>query len=596
MSIRLSLSWKSFLGLAALLATLLVLINVATRMLLPSYLQEQIRADLTRAAFFAREAFAPLLAEGSKPDLVAINQLARELSKDTGLRVAVITATGVVIGESDKPQPSLPPIENQLQRPEVREAQRTGVGAAIRRSSATNVELMYVAIRAATASHPHLAGYVRLAIPLEQVANTISHVNNMIALSSLVIGLISVPVLFHLTRRLTQPIENMRRMAKEITAGNFTSRPIGRTAGELGELAQALNAMSAQLDQRLRQLAEEKAELNATLANMIEGVLVVDTSSRIRIANDTVRRQFGLTDQATGKTVMETIRSAALHDLIQTGLASGNVVSRELTFFTHEERVFDVSVVCLQRDDKPMGAVIVLHDITRIKKLENLRKDFVANVSHELRTPLSIIKGYIETLLEPEPPDAETTRQFLVTIQKHTRRLENLLADLLSISALESQQARLSFEPCNLRDVALTVVDELTAQADVKQITIHNNLTSSLPEVKADRAKLHQVFTNLLDNAIKYTQPTGQITISAVARDKEVNVIVADNGPGIAAEHLPHVFERFYRVDKARSREVGGTGLGLSIVKHIVQAHGGRVWAESELGKGSRFCFTLPAA
>jgi two-component system phosphate regulon sensor histidine kinase PhoR len=226
--------------------------------------------------------------------------------------------------------------------------------------------------------------------------------------------------------------------------------------------------------------------------------------------------------------------------------------------------------------------------------LENLRKEFVANVSHELRTPLSIIKGYIETLLDPQPPDAETTRQFLQTIQRHSQRLEALIGDLLTVSALESQQARLQLESVSLRAVAETAAEELARQARDKNMTISVGIPADFPQPRADAHRLHQVFFNLLDNTVKYVQAGGQISVSAKLGDGEVEVQVADSGPGIAAEHLPRIFERFYRVDKARSREVGGTGLGLSIVKHIVQAHGGRVWAESELGKGSRFYFTLP--
>lgn len=232
---------------------------------------------------------------------------------------------------------------------------------------------------------------------------------------------------------------------------------------------------------------------------------------------------------------------------------------------------------------------------SRQRKLEEMRKDFVANVSHELRTPLSIIKGYVETLLDDPPPDRETERQFLRTIHKHSAQLEALINDLLDLSALESQKAKLRFEAVSLRAVAGAVVGELAAAASQKTILVTLEIPSNFPAVRADEQRLQQVFTNLLENAVKYTQTGGRVTVSARETGSEIEVCVADNGSGIAPEHLPHIFERFYRVDKARSREVGGTGLGLSIVKHIVQVHGGRVWVESELGKGSKFFFTLPA-
>jgi two-component system phosphate regulon sensor histidine kinase PhoR len=387
----------------------------------------------------------------------------------------------------------------------------------------------------------------------------------------------------------------MTRSAEEIARGRFP-KPLRIDArGELGQLASSLNDMSAQLQARLRELSEEKAELAAILASMTEGVLLVDAEAKIRLMNQAFRRQFQLGDEAIGKTIMEALRNVSLQELTAAAGPDGNVSSREIAFLNPGDRSFDVNAACLrQRDGSHLGTVVVFHDITRIKQLENVRKEFVANVSHELRTPLSIIKGYVETLLQP-PPIAETeAKQFLRTIEKHANRLESLLADLLMISALESQQVRLDLTMLSLDSIAAAVIEELSAQAKAKSVSIDLQIDNRTPRVKADPQRLHQVFFNLLENAVKYTQAGGQIKLSARTVDALLEVWVEDNGPGIAAEHLPRIFERFYRADKARSRELGGTGLGLSIVKHIVQAHGGRVWAESETGKGSRFCFTLP--
>jgi len=328
---------------------------------------------------------------------------------------------------------------------------------------------------------------------------------------------------------------------------------------------------------------------------MVEGVLLVDLGGRIRLVNQALKDQFHLVDDAVGKTVMEVFRNIQLHNAVLQALSGKQVHGQELTFFDSQEHVFDVNAAGLRTEDSLyMGAVVVFHNITRLKQLENMRKEFVANVSHELRTPLSIIKGYVETLLGEHSPDEQTAQQFLRTVQKHSARLETLINDLLTISALESQRAHLALEFISLHAIVKIAIEELTQQAQAKSITISLKIPESFPKVKADAQRLYQVFVNLLDNAIKYIQRGGHVVVSSKEHEEEMEVCVADDGPGIAPEHLSHLFERFYRVDKARSREVGGTGLGLSIVKHIVQAHGGRVKAENKSDGGSAFYFTLP--
>jgi two-component system phosphate regulon sensor histidine kinase PhoR len=434
-----------------------------------------------------------------------------------------------------------------------------------------------------------------VALPLVQVQQTTAHVLRTVAVSGIFVGLAAVPVLFWLPRRVTQPILQMREVAGRVARGDFSLQAPARAKGELGDLAAALNDMSNQLEARLRELAEEKGELSGILAGMTEAVLVVGPDGKVRLTNRALHRQFGVGAETAGKTVLEAFRNVALQELVNEVNQKGDISGRELTFLTPNERACELSATRLQgRQGAFNGVVVVFHDITRMRQFENTRREFVANVSHELRTPLSIIKGYVETLLDEQPPDTKTAQQFLQTIQRHSLRLEALIADLLSISALESQQARLDLEPISLRTAAQSVVNELGRQAQEKSVTASLEIPEALPAVRADAQRLHQVLFNLLDNAIKYTQPGGHVTITAHEKDGWIETAVADNGPGITQEHLPHVFERFYRVDKARSRELGGTGLGLSIVKHIVQAHGGRVWAESELEKGSTFYFTLP--
>jgi len=571
-ALHLPLRWKWFAAVAAVLVALLLAINLCLDWTLPAFLVAKIRAELVRHAQLVTELVHRT--PGSE-----LNDTIHAVANDTGLRITIIAGDGAVIAESEKP---LSQMDNHLNRPEVQSAlhKDTGIGSVIRPSDTVHRDLLYVALRDTPAR------IVRVAMSLQEVDDTIRHVRRVVAGASAIVGLIALPLIFWLALRTSMPIDTMRRMATRVAAGDFTGRAPDHEAGEVGELAGALNQMSSQLEARLRELTSEKAHLAGILAGMTEGVLVVDAAGKLRLLNTALRQAFNLTDEALGKTVLEVFRDAGLAELIAAAPAA-----RELTFLQPADHVFTVQA---GRLTGTTGVVVVFHDITRLKQLENVRKDFVANVSHELRTPLAVIKGYVETLLDEEPPAAETGKKFLETIQRHTRRLEVLIDDLLSISALESQQARLDCAPVSMRATAAAVVEELSSRAQEKNITVALEIPADLPAVHADVQRVHEVLVNLLDNAIKYTPPGSRVQISAVADNHFLKVCIADNGPGIAAEHLPRIFERFYRVDKARSRELGGTGLGLAIVKHIVQAHGGKVWVESELEKGSRFYFTVP--
>ena len=340
---------------------------------------------------------------------------------------------------------------------------------------------------------------------------------------------------------------------------------------------------------------DAKAQQQVLFNSMIEGLLLLDRSQKIYLANRAFKNLFGLKIELRGKTILEALRLHELDELVQRVHAEGQVFDYEFKLPELTERWLRVNAAVISNSaGEREGMIMVFHDLTRLKQLERTREEFVANVSHELRTPLSLIKGYIETLLDGARNNPEVAERFLRIIERNTNRLDLLIQDLLTISALESGRMKLNLQPVDLHALAEKALNDLHGRAENKNVTLVNELPL-LPTL-ADANRLDQVFANLVDNAIKYGRPNGRVTVSGrKLEDDRLELFVQDDGPGIPPEALDRVFERFYRVDKARSRDQGGTGLGLSIVKHIVQAHGGEVRVESELGKGATFFFTLPA-
>jgi two-component system, OmpR family, phosphate regulon sensor histidine kinase PhoR len=347
---------------------------------------------------------------------------------------------------------------------------------------------------------------------------------------------------------------------------------------------------------RLKAVSAQLTSLQEALFNsMVEGVLLLDREGRVELVNQSFKGLFGITSDVRGQTILEAIRLPDLADLVKRLPDEPSVHDYELELPGMDERWVQLNAAAIRdRDDAHHGAILVFHDLTRMKQLENTRQEFVANVSHELRTPLSLIKGFVETLLDGAKNDPEMATRFLQTIEKHTDRLTYLIEDLLTISRLESGQIVMNLQRVGLREEVERVRDDLQSRALEKQVTIENLVLPAL-SAQADADRLHQVLVNLVENAIKYGRQSGRVIIGAKSTgDKKVQVWVQDDGPGIPAEAKDRVFERFYRVDRARTRETGGTGLGLALVKHIVQAHSGEVWVKSDVGTGSTFFFTLP--
>jgi two-component system phosphate regulon sensor histidine kinase PhoR len=363
----------------------------------------------------------------------------------------------------------------------------------------------------------------------------------------------------------------------------FGNKEITRLKAEIDELKDKVVAIE-----------QENASLLAVFGSMVEGVITVDSETRITSINPSVEEIFGISKKdSQGKFFLEAIRNNSIAEIINQVLKNAEFVSRELVLVWPIQMVLQINASPIFEDKKVSGCVAVIHDITQIRKLEQMRSDFVANVSHELKTPLTSIKGFVETLLGGALDDKENSRHFLKIIQEHTDRLDSLINDLLELSHIESKEITLKTEELKLADLVDEVLRGFKGQLKKSGVQVNNNLITGLT-IKADRDKLERVLVNLIDNAIKFNKEKGSIRIFFEALANNIKITIEDSGIGIPAKDIPRIFERFYRVDKARSRELGGTGLGLSIVKHIVELHGGSVGVESTEGLGSKFWFILP--
>lgn len=406
-----------------------------------------------------------------------------------------------------------------------------------------------------------------------------------------------------LLRRTAKPVSEMSRVAKRMAAGDLEARVYAGLPGELGELAEALNNLAREFTAMLAQTDGERREVEAVLKSLSDVVIATDNRGRIALFNAAAERAFQVREeQALGQPVLAVARLASLADGFTEVLRGQPAEPREIALTSPAERVFEAHLSPVRRPDGEVtGAVAVLHDVTEVRRLERIRSEFVANVSHELRTPLTSIQGFLETLQDGAIDDPATLRRFLGIISNETSRLARIVDDLLDLSRLESGRLELRPVPVDLRVLIQRTLDFYTPAADTRGVTLGAALPDQLPAVPGDEDLLEQVLRNLVDNAVKYTPSGGRVQVRAetVAYSdgrREVVVRVSDTGPGIAPEHLPRLFERFYRVDRARSRALGGTGLGLAIVKHIVERHGGRAWVDSAPGAGATFSVALPLA
>jgi two-component system, OmpR family, phosphate regulon sensor histidine kinase PhoR len=598
---RLTIATKAVLTVGLLIAFSLTLVGL--------FLERRERSAIIAQTAARLDAQASLLAAEVADGLPPGDPWARRASSRTNARITAIAADGRVLADSEERAGQM---ENHADRPEVIQALATESGQATRVSRSVGRELLYFARVVHTGGGGLLI--LRLAIPLGEAVQGWSEFRRDFLLIALISLLAASGVAILLAHREARQLRQMLAFARGVPRGDMTARLATDSRDELGDLAEALNAMAAELKATLQRRETEERRLRTIMENMGEGLLVLDAAGRVSLVNPAAGSVLGLTgDAILGQTALEAVRSHELYDLIKAAAEDAGPVRAEITLLPPRRRILAGTAVAMRSAVGALqGTVVALRDITQLKRLEEVRMEFVMNVSHELRTPLTAIRGYTETLLDGGLQDKENAHKFLDIVQRHAERLSRLLDDLLDLSDIELDRTRLQRGPVPLPDVVRQVVALLTAKAEKKSIRLDVSIPDGIPPVLADRDRLIQILVNLVDNAVKYTPEGGAVTVGArpapegggageqgsrgAAGRPMLEIFVSDTGIGIPQKDLPRLTERFYRVDKTRSRELGGTGLGLAIVKHIVAAHEGSLAIESTPGKGTLIRIRIPTA
>jgi len=577
---------------AYLLTTVIALFVITWYLsqLLPEFYHNQVAGDLLARARLIEQQIVPNL---KAADFKAMDSLLKKLGANSSTRITVILPHGEVVADSDQDPARM---ENHSDRPEFKNALNKGIGRSLRFSSTLGKRMMYLAVP--IQEQGQTLAVVRTSIPAVAMDESLRDIYNKIILSTVIVAVAAAAVSLAISRTISRPIEHMKETAQQFASGHLERRvPIPKQT-ELAALGEALNEMARQLQDRFETISRQRNELEAILSSMAEGILAVDQRGHIVSINKAAANFLGAEpSRAQGRNIEEIVRNIDFQEFVRATLNEEHPGQRDVKLSGHEDRVVRLDGATLA-DSKggKSGAVIVISDMTRMRRLEEVRRDFVANVSHELRTPITSIKGFVETLLDGASRKPEDAERFLQIIAKHADRLNAIVEDLLTLSSLEdgTEKRKITFEKTAVKPVLNSVIEMSMIKAQEKHIAVELDCDEQI-EAKINTVLLEQALLNLVDNAIKYSEPQSRIQLEARWVENRIAISVRDSGCGIPKMHQDRIFERFYVVDKSRSRKLGGTGLGLAIVKHIAEVHGGHVTVESAPGAGSTFTIHLPA-
>ncbi len=574
-----SLFYKIFLSYLIIIFVSFFLLDIFVRDEVKDVLTSRIETELLS---YAR------LIDRTSPQK-AVEHL-KEVAGASQSRITLIDARGSVFADSER---DIAKLENHLNRPEVQEARLKGTGKSVRFSKSLGIDMLYIAV--AVKDGQGVKGYIRLARPLHDVKDVIEKVYQYILFTLLIVAVISLLIALFFSYRLYEPIKTMERFTEKLRAGEPVGTIILDTADETRTLADNINYLVDELKDKIRIANEEKSKLMTAFTSMNEGVLIINARGVIEFVSPVLNNMLSVQyEDVNGKTLMEALRNADLQKAFQEFREKRVNVSREIVLGHVEKVIMNISISAVHGLPDEEKTMIVFHDVTRLKKLEQIKMEFVANVTHEIKTPLTAIIGYLETIKSGAVNNAEETKKFIDIILKQSQRLNRLVEDLLTISSIEMKEAKLHFENISLNMAVENVISLVEPKARLKNIAIQNELRENLAPVRADRDRLAQIFVNILDNAVKFTPEGGKVVIEANESESCAVVSVTDTGIGVPADEVHRLGERFYRVDKSRSRELGGTGLGLSIVKHLMIAHGGKMEIESRPGHGTKVSLFFP--